>query len=135
MHYKLVSQAYGWAPHLVNTHEVPMRLLVDDEDGGETYVQYVGGYVTGMELLDVEDVTPRLWSAVALGIATQLEAEMRRGRVEFGQTEDEQITMLQVPVDVRAADKLARSGAAMPELVEGAVVYEFDVPELQQSSA
>lgn len=114
------------SPQHVDVHVLTMVLSHTDDP----YLQYVGGYVSGSDLLRMtEETTPRFWSAVAIGVAKAVEDGVRRAEIDLGTDDATRTQLLSFDVDVYAATRLARSDAALPELTEDAVVYEFDITD------
>jgi hypothetical protein len=125
MRYQLRFDDVRKSPRHVDVHVLTMVLYKSDG----IYVQYVGGYVAGSDLMrKTEKDTPRFWSAVAVGIAGTVEDGMRRDEIDLGTDDATRHQLLSFDVDVFAATRLANSDEVLPELSDEAVVAEFEVP-------
>lgn len=99
-------------------------------DAAGTYLQYVGGYIAGGDLLRMtEEATSRFWSAVAVEVAKTVEEGVRRREIDLGVDDAARTQLLSFEIDVLAVSRLARSEVELPELTDGAVILEFTIPD------
>ena len=89
----------------------------DDEHLGEVQTS-----VTYVDLVRQHVTDARFWSAVAVGLAEALEADVRRG-VNRG---TRAATAVQLAVNLDQASGRATSEDLLPELVQGTVIYRFE---------